>query len=72
MIKFVLEKHDFNVVSAKNGYEAFQAVQDSFKSGKFFDLVILDLNMPITNGHEACQQIISLYSDLKNMNLESE
>ena len=29
VIKYVLEKHSFNVVTAKNGFEAFQEVQRS-------------------------------------------
>jgi CheY-like chemotaxis protein len=28
-----------------------------------FDLVILDLNMPISDGYEACKKIHSIYND---------
>lgn len=28
-----------------------------------FDLIVLDLNMPITNGYEACSSILKLYKD---------
>ena len=26
-----------------------------------YDFIIMDLNMPILNGHEACQQIVNFY-----------
>lgn len=28
-----------------------------------YDAIILDLNMPIMNGHEACKQILQIYKD---------
>lgn len=28
-----------------------------------FDAIILDLNMPIMDGHEACEKIIQIYKD---------
>ena len=32
---------------------------------EYNDLIILDLNMPISDGYEACQNICSLYNDNK-------
>ena len=32
---------------------------------QMYDLVILDLNMPISDGYEACQKICQLYEDIK-------
>lgn len=28
-----------------------------------FDLIILDLNMPVSDGYEACKSILQLFSD---------
>ena len=28
---------------------------------RHFDAIIMDLNMPIMDGHEACKQILALY-----------
>jgi CheY-like chemotaxis protein len=35
------------------------------KSSKKYDFIILDLNMPIMDGYEACEQIVEYYSDDK-------
>lgn len=32
-----------------------------------FDLIVLDLNMPISNGYEACKNIVNLYADNKQL-----
>jgi CheY-like chemotaxis protein len=54
----------FGVSLANNGFEALQFVKETLDDQDFkFDLVILDLNMPIMNGHEACRQIKQLFSE---------
>jgi CheY-like chemotaxis protein len=35
-----------------------------------FDVVILDLNMPITDGYEACKKIRALYSECRLLRKE--
>ena len=37
------------------------------KQPKHFDAIILDLNMPIMDGYEACKQINQIYERLKQM-----
>ena len=32
-----------------------------------YDLIILDLNMPIMNGYVACQRINELYNNFNNL-----
>ena len=56
-------QHKFSVVTAINGYEAFEHVQQSVTDGTHFDLIILDLQMPITDGMEACRQIKQMYRE---------
>jgi CheY-like chemotaxis protein len=37
-----------------------------------FDVIILDLNMPITDGYEACKKIIALYSECRLLRKERQ
>ena len=51
---------------ASNGQEAFEFVQQKLNNepSEYYDLVLLDLQMPICNGFEACEKIFNLfYSD---------
>ena len=60
----MLSSQGLTVTSALNGYKAFTEVQKSLlPPNKLFDLIILDLNMPVTDGFEACQQIRQLYNE---------
>jgi len=52
LIRFVLEFSGFEVVTASNGEEAVQKVQQVLP-----DLVLLDVRMPRMTGHEACQAL---------------
>lgn len=48
---------------AVNGHEALQHAQDAIlKKKDLFDLVVLDLHMPISNGYETCKKILDIYS----------
>lgn len=53
LIKDYLNHENMNVVEAKNGQEAV----DLFMKESAFDLVILDVMMPVKNGLEACEEI---------------
>ena len=53
-LAMLLNKFDIKVISVKNGYEALMETEKSIKEGSLFDIVLLDLNMPITDGYEAC------------------
>jgi PleD family two-component response regulator len=46
----ILSKFPVEIQVAKNGKEAV----DLFRSGAFFDLVLMDFEMPIMNGFEVC------------------
>ena len=47
---------------AKNGYEVFEKVKN-LKNQTRYDVILLDLNMPIMNGYEACTNISNLYQE---------
>lgn len=51
LLKYNLEKNKFEVITAKNGYEALQKIESKP------DLVILDLMMPIIDGFETLKKI---------------
>ena len=48
------------MTQAINGLEALELVTQSKEK---FDFIVLDLNMPIMDGFDACKQIVDHYSD---------
>lgn len=61
--------NSFDVTLAQNGHEAFEEVEKTFIKDEegfysnLFDLIILDLRMPITDGFEAIESILDLYKE---------
>lgn len=49
----------FDVEVAENGYQALQIVTSN--ETDYFDVIILDINMPIMNGLEAIDRIRDYY-----------
>ena len=49
---------------AINGFEAVREINENLamEPKEFFDLVILDLGMPIMDGYEACSKINTIFS----------
>lgn len=47
----------FEIDEAENGLIAYEKYRDK---GNEYDLILLDLDMPIMSGYEACQMIRSL------------
>lgn len=54
----LLESKNFNVVSAENGEEALKKFKES--EDGFFDVIVMDIMMPVMNGLEASFAIRSL------------
>ena len=48
----ILEQQDFDIDSAKNGKEVIDKIQNDD-----FDIVLMDINMPIIDGMECSRQI---------------
>jgi len=64
-LKMLFEKTGkCSVTSKVNGLEAFNVVSSCLNQEPkvFYDLVLLDLNMPVMDGFEASQKINELYS----------
>jgi DNA-binding response OmpR family regulator len=53
--RIVLEAHEYDVISALDGYEALQRVRDDHP-----DLAILDVALPLLSGFAACREIRAL------------
>jgi PAS domain S-box-containing protein len=58
LITFMLEMIDISVTVANNGEEGLE----QFKSGKF-NLILMDINMPVMNGIDATKEIIGFESE---------
>lgn len=50
-----------------NGLVALNYVQKNFNSEEKLDFILLDLDMPIMDGYQACEQIISCFNDKKKI-----
>jgi two-component system, chemotaxis family, chemotaxis protein CheY len=49
---------DFGTVDlAENGKEAITLVKNNFKENKYYDIIFLDIMMPVMNGHETLREI---------------
>ena len=67
VLKNLFQQVNFVVTTATNGFEAFNLVKDSLESKILFDLVVLDLNMPVMNGQEACRRIHKMFNEPNRM-----
>ena len=55
---------NFNIFTASNGQEAYNIASNNLYND-ILDVILLDLEMPIINGYEACQNIVKLYNNNK-------
>lgn len=61
IVKGFLEDSQIEIVVAKNGQEAVQLVESGEKGQ--FDLIFMDIRMPIMNGYEATEKIRALENE---------
>jgi CheY-like chemotaxis protein len=67
VLKNLFQQVNFAVTTATNGFEALNFVKDSVESKIFFDLVVLDLDMPVMNGQTACRRIHQMFNEPTQM-----
>lgn len=53
----LLERSGHSTEGASNGEEAVEMVKESMKNGKYYDSILLDYEMPVMNGPDACRLI---------------
>mmetsp|Transcript_7504 Transcript_7504/g.21866 ORF Transcript_7504/g.21866 Transcript_7504/m.21866 type:complete len:1077 (-) Transcript_7504:296-3526(-) len=51
----LLERNGHTTEGACNGEEAVAMVKEAMANGKFYDCILLDYEMPVMNGPDACQ-----------------
>ncbi|MBM4093350.1 MAG: response regulator [Planctomycetes bacterium] len=57
LIAFLLEKAGAEVTVAENGQLAFDAARAAIAHGAPFDMVLMDMQMPVMDGYEATRQL---------------
>ena len=66
VLEMLFSKLDFEVETASNGHEAYEAVEATMQdTTHMYDLVVLDINMPVSNGWEALRNIKNLFHQAK-------
>jgi signal transduction histidine kinase/CheY-like chemotaxis protein len=63
LLAALVRKLNHTFATARNGLEAVQLYQNSLKTQRHFDVVFMDISMPIMNGFEATCQIRLLEDD---------
>ena len=55
--KYFLEKSGANVTIAEDGQQAIDAAEEARQSKRPFDLILMDMQMPVMNGREAVKEL---------------
>lgn len=57
LLTFILEKAGAQVTAVENGRDAVDAAMDAWRRGNPFDVILMDMQMPIMDGYEAMRTL---------------
>jgi PAS domain S-box-containing protein len=57
MLQLLLESTGFEITTAENGRSAVDLAQASREQGRPFDLILMDIQMPVMDGYQATRQL---------------
>jgi two-component system cell cycle sensor histidine kinase/response regulator CckA len=63
----ILESKGYSVTLATQGKEALTLFRDAVEQGRPFDLVVLDLAMPVMGGQECLKNLIAIAPEVKTL-----
>jgi len=63
LLRRLLENHGHSIDEAEDGKDAVQKMLDARSKGKPHDSILMDYEMPVMNGPDACQKIRTLGCD---------
>ena len=55
LTKKILENQHYSITSVKNGKQVMELLE-----GEYFDIILMDINMPVMNGIECAEKIRSM------------
>ena len=64
LIKFLLKKAGANVEVAENGKEGMEKALQAYNDGAAFDVVLMDMQMPVMDGYTASANLREANYDL--------
>jgi CheY-like chemotaxis protein len=59
VLRFLLEESGCQIETAENGAQGVARARQAWREKKPFDVILMDVNMPVLDGYEATRQIVA-------------